>query len=228
MKRTPSRSRLASALSSGDDGDGCAGAEGGGGGWAARSKAWEAADENRGSGGGSAACEAPAAEREPLPAPASVLQQRQESAPSPPRRGPVAGAEAKQQPLAAATPGTPTTRAAARRQQQLELQHKAAAGAASGLVAPVSAEEFAGLPAWCSRQLSLGELNAALEGLGRARAAASDGDDVAVSLDTLAALGFDAAKARAVLNCLSKLGRAAPQRAAGGGAVAYRLVAAPR
>ncbi|GBF99160.1 hypothetical protein Rsub_12127 [Raphidocelis subcapitata] len=241
MKRTPSRSRLAAALSSGDDGDG--GAGGGGGGWGARAEAWEAADENRGSGGAGTAPEAPAAAREPLgaaPAPTGVLQQRQDqdAAASPPRRGPGADGEGKKHPAIAAaaaaaaqTPGTPTTRAAARRQQQLEAQQKAVAtatGAGSGAVAPVGAEEFAALPAWCSRQLSLAELNAALEGLARARTAPSDGGDAAVSLDTLGALGFDAAKARAVFNCLSKLGRAAPQRAAGGGAVAYRLVAAPR
>jgi hypothetical protein len=45
-----------------------------------------------------------------------------------------------------------------------------------------------------------------------------------VGLETLEALGFDAAKGRAILNCLSKLGRTQLQRAGGGG-VAYRLVA---
>ena len=53
--------------------------------------------------------------------------------------------------------------------------------------------------------------------------------DGAVGLELLQALGYDAAKARAVFNCLSKLGRAAPQRAAGSsGGLEYRLVAAPR
>jgi hypothetical protein len=49
--------------------------------------------------------------------------------------------------------------------------------------------------------------------------------DEPVTLDTLQALGFDSGRGRAILNCLSKLGRAEPQRAAGGGAVAYRLAA---
>lgn len=43
-----------------------------------------------------------------------------------------------------------------------------------------------------------------------------------MGLETLTALGFDAAKGRAIFNALSKLGRAAPS--AGGGAMAYRLV----
>jgi hypothetical protein len=52
------------------------------------------------------------------------------------------------------------------------------------------------------------------------------GDDGAVAPEALLPLGFDAAKARAVFNCLSKLGRAAPRRAGAGGSggLAYCIV----
>ncbi|KIZ05362.1 hypothetical protein MNEG_2595 [Monoraphidium neglectum] len=130
--------------------------------------------------------------------------------------------EQQQQQQPQEAPATPTTRAALRR--QLQAQREAAAAAA-----PVGRAEFSSLPAWCNRQLCLEELNRALEGMG---AAVADGRPTApegappgcVGLETLEALGFDAAKGRAILNCLSKLGRTQLQRAGGGG-VAYRLVA---
>jgi hypothetical protein len=69
------------------------------------------------------------------------------------------------------TPGTPTTRAALRRQQAAAAAAAAGGGAGAPGPAPVGEEEFASLPAWCSRQLSLGELNAALAGLAKVVAA---------------------------------------------------------
>jgi len=249
----------------------------------------------------------------------AVLRQRQDSAGSPAaKRGgegvegakkgrPSPGSALKQQPAAAAaaqTPGTPTTRAALRRQLMLQQQQEAAAAAlagggavaagggdgGSGELSLVDAAEFAALPAWCNRQLTLQELNRALEGMNTLVAArcvlcgADAGPTVllctaldcfvgvqsfklmlrvrllhmiqltdlttpppthihpsththahrpvqpgseaeAVGLDTLQALGFDSGKGRAIFNSLSKLGRAQPQRVAGGGAMAYRLVA---
>lgn len=54
------------------------------------------------------------------------------------------------------------------------------------------------------------------------------GADAAVGLEALSALGYDSAKGRAVFNCLSKLGRAAPARGGGGAggaaALSYRLI----
>lgn len=123
---------------------------------------------------------------------APVLQQRQEHAASPPRpatgRTGGSGAKGSMSPVAKAAqqqqhrPSTPTTRAALRRQllmqQQEQQQHDEqqlmqkvqarASAPAAAAAALVDEAEFGSLPAWCNRQLTLEELNRALEGMNKA------------------------------------------------------------
>lgn len=123
----------------------------------------------------------------------AVLQQRQEVL-SPPLAGASAAAGKKlglsplrQRAQDQAAAATPTTRAALRRQLELQQERElrqslaeklaisgaggeAASAAAAAAAAPVSEAEFSSLPAWCNRQLTLEELNHALEGMGAAAA----------------------------------------------------------
>ncbi len=95
-----------------------------------------------------------------------MLQPRQDSASSP-----VCGRADEPGKKAAPTPGTPTTRAALRRQQAAAaaaLGKSGSCGSGGGGIQLVDASEFSSLPAWCNRQLTLDDLNRALEGISKA------------------------------------------------------------